>query len=62
MKPEYIQQLRREAELVRDIVDAAVAMPTEQRKKEALWAQECFREKYPRYRWQDWATKKERSI
>lgn len=52
--PEYIRKLRESAEYVRKSIDDAIALPTDQRKQEAEFAQKGFKEKYPHYRWQDW--------
>ncbi len=64
MTPEYVRKLREGAEYVRKSVDDAIALPTEDRKNEAEFAQQGFKETYPHYRWQDWCRqeKKERSL
>lgn len=64
MTPEHIRNLRSQAELVHELTDAAIAIPTEERVTDATWAEKEFNKRYPRYRWQDWCRqeKKERDL
>lgn len=55
------ETLRRDANLVADLVNNALVMDTQLRRESAVNAVAWFEDKYPGQRWQTWANEKDKS-